>query len=398
MLEIILAVNIGSTSFKYQAFNKELETLATGKIDRVNSDGGILYHKNLMNGIELYRDVGNCDFRRAVMFALDLMVSPEWGIISDLNQIMGVGFKTAHGGDLTGTVRIDSAVIDAMEEFTVIMPSHNKPYIEAIKLFQAVLPGTPLVAVFETGFHSDIPDYAKTYGVPYEWSQKYGIRRYGFHGASHRYVTERAAEITGRTINEMRLISCHLGGSSSVCAVLNGKSIDTSMGFSAQSGLMMSARSGDLDPFVIFHLAERHNISFSEIKETLSNRSGLLGVSGISSDLRDIQETLQSGNIRARLTLDVFTYETVKFIGAYAVVLGGLDVLAFTGGIGENNPWLRQQISKRLKLLNVNLDEEKNANICGEAIISNSSSSVSVLVVPANEEIIIARETLAVTS
>jgi acetate kinase len=367
-----------------------MECLVRGKVDRIGQEDCSASHK-LTNGIKLDRPLPGSDYQKAIDYALILLSDRDYGVIEKTSDIQGIGLKTVHGGKISGTVLIDEKVIDAMHEFCVVAPAHNNIYLEAIQYLLKAYPNTPLVAVFETGFHKDMPLYAKTYSVPYEWYEKYGICRYGFHGASHRYISERTSEIIGSS--NYRLISCHLGGSSSICAVLNGKSIDTSMGFSNQSGLMMSNRVGDFDPYAIPYLVEKHNFTYKEIFDILTNKSGLLGISGISGDLRDLEKAAANGEFRAQHALDMFVYNTLKYIGAYVTVLGGLDVLAFTGGIGENSHYLRARICKGLSLFGVSIDEDKNL-APRDQIISSDSSDVKVLVIPANEELIIARETV----
>ena len=284
-----------------------------------------------------------------------------------------------------------------MQDFVPVAPVHNPVYIQAMQIFREILPGVPMVAVFETGFHATIPEHASTYGVPYEWREKYGVRRYGFHGSSHRYISQRVPELLCRPVKDLRLISCHLGGSSSVTAIHSGKSVDTSLGFSPQSGLEQSSRSGDLDPFVVLHVMEKENLTTAEIRQLLCKKSGLLGISGISNDVRDLEKGAEEGNARAALALEVFIYEVKKYIGAYAAALGGLDALAFAGGIGENSWHVRQQVCSGLEYLGIHLNQEANrAPAQGDRVISLPCSRVAVLVVYTNEELMVARETARV--
>jgi acetate kinase len=284
-----------------------------------------------------------------------------------------------------------------MKEFVPVAPVHNPVYIQAMQVFREVLPGVPIVAVFEPGFHVTIPERASVYGVPYEWLEKYGVRRYGFHGSSHRYISQRVPEVLGRSAAGLRLVSCHLGGSSSICAIRDGKSLDSSFGFSAQSGMEHAARCGELDPFAVLHVMEKEKLTTAQMRELLSKKSGLLGISGVSSDLRDIEEAAAQGNTRAALAIEVLVYEVKKYIGAFAVALGGLDAVAFAGGIGENSWQVRQEVCRGLEFLGLHLDDEKNrAPGSNDRIISSRDSNVAVLVVYTNEEIIVARETVRV--
>lgn len=397
MLKTILVANVGSTSFKYQLYTFQgMVELARGKVERIHSNEAVLTHLPVSAAAqrEEYRqELGWCDYSRAIRMSLDMLLEKESGAIESLDQIAAIGFKTVHAGPVSGAVLVDERVLQSMDEYAAVVPAHNRPYIDAIRLFQELLPATPLAAVFETAFHRDIPDYAHTYSLPYEWYEKYNIRRYGFHGASHRYVTEKAAEVLNRAPNELKMISCHLGGSSSVCAVRDGSSIDTSMGFSAQSGLPMSTRNGDIDPYIIFFLTERHGLTLEEIRQAMVMDSGLKGISGLSGDIRDLEKE-SSVNQRARLALNVFTYEVKKYIGAYAAALGGLDALIFTGGIGENGMNIRRDICTGLEFMGIKLDAKRNQVQEKIACISAPDAKVPVLVIPTNEGLIVARETI----
>jgi acetate kinase len=309
-----------------------------------------------------------------------------------------VGFKAVHGGPrYRGSFVVDDALLAAMKEFVPVAPVHNPVYIQAMEIFREVLPGVPMVAVFEPGFHVTIPDRAAAYGIPYEWTEKYGIRRYGFHGSSHRYISQRVPQMLERPAAGLRLVSCHLGGSSSICAIRDGKSVDSSFGFSAQSGMEHAARSGELDPFAVLYVMEKEKLTAAEVSEILCKKSGLLGISGVSSDLRDIEEAAEKRNPRAALAVDVLVYEVKKYIGAFAAAMGGLDVVAFAGGIGENSWRVREAVCREMEFLGIFLDEGKNRQPTGgDRVISHSESDVAVLVVYTNEEIIVARETVRV--
>jgi len=302
--------------------------------------------------------------------------------------IDAVGLKTVHGGpEFTGSYLVTGEVTDALRSFLAVAPAHNAIYLEAIGILGDVLPDTPLVAVFETGFHRTLPEAARLYGVPYEWAERYGIRRYGFHGASHRYVAGQ--------VEERRVVSCHLGGSSSVCAILDGESVDTSLGFSPQSGLVQGSRCGDLDPFAVLHLLPE--LGADELARVLCSESGLRGLSGVSGEMREVEEAAAAGDARAALAVDVFVHGVRREIGACAAVLGGVDALVFTGGIGENSPGLRARICSGLEFLGVELDPERNLNPgTAGGVASRDGASAAVVVVHTNEELVVARETVRV--
>jgi acetate kinase len=393
---LVLLSNVGSTSLKYRLLEMADEsTLAQGRIERVGSDRGILSHQ-ATGKTAVNRELPLPDYPAAVRLAISMLTDREVGAVPDLSSIGAVGFKVVHGGPVTGSVLLDERVLAALEEYIPIAPAHNPPYIQAIRIFQELLPKTPLVGAFETAFHRNMPERAFLYSVPYEWYEQYGVRRYGFHGASHRYVSDRVAEMLGRPLGELKTITCHLGGSSSLCAVDGGRSIDTSMGFSLQAGVPMTNRHGDLDAWVVTFMMERGGMSLAEVKEALGKRSGLLGVSGLSGDVRDLEEAAAKGHRRAELALEVFAYEVKKYIGAYAAALGGLDALAFAGGIGERGVAMRRRICDGLGFLGITLDPAKDEVRAEEAIISPDNATVKVLVVPTNEEIVVARECVKV--
>ncbi|MHB1133933.1 MAG: acetate/propionate family kinase [Chloroflexota bacterium] len=392
----ILLSNVGSTSLKYRLLEMEGEvTLAEGRIERVGSSRGLLHHQ-ATGRPTVARELPIADYTAAVQLAIDLLCDPQVGAVADLSGVGAVGFKAVHGGPVTGSVLIDEAVMQALADYTIIAPAHNPPYIQAIRVFQQLLPETPLVAVFETGFHRTLPAAAYLYPVPYEWYEQWGVRRYGFHGASHRYVAERTAAILGRPLEDLRVITCHLGGSSSLCAVRGGQSIDTSMGFSLQAGVPMTNRHGDLDAWIVPYMVERAGLTLEEVKSALSKQSGLLGISGLSGDVRDLEEAAARGHERAALALSVFAYQVKKYIGAYAAALGGLDALTFAGGIGERGAAMRRRICDGLGFLGIELAPEADHVLATEAVISPPQAAVRVLVVPTNEEIIVARECVRV--
>jgi len=389
----ILVVNVGSTSLKFRLFEMPDETvLAEGKIERVGTPISPVTYRA---GDESTREatIACPDQTTAIRHALSLMTGPG-GVLPDLAELAAVGFKPVHAKGISDAVFIDDDVIAAMEEYSLVAPAHNPPCVGAFRIFRDMLPTTPLIGAFETAFHRTMPDYASTYGIPWEWGAKHGIRRYGFHGASHRYVATRVPQLLGRNADELRIVSCHLGGSSSVCAIKAGVSLDTSMGFSPQSGLPSAARSGDLDPFVVLYVMAKEGLTADEMGDVLAHKGGLKGISGLSGDIRDLIEAAHGGNLRAELALNVLAYETRRHIGAYAAVLEGLDVLAFTGGIGENSAEIRARTCRGLRFLGVELDRVRNENPGGEGVISPAGSRVVVAVIRANEELVIARETM----
>jgi acetate kinase len=387
----VLICNIGSTSLKYQLFSMPEETvLAKGRIERVGSPSSPLQHWTANGAVE--KETPMPTYKDAVQTALSLLTDSQLGCLEQLEEISGVGFKTVHAGDVKGSARLTEEVLAKMEEYTPVVPAHNPPYLRAIRIFQELLPSVPLVGVFEPHFHVTMPEYAAIYGIPYEWTTQFGIRRYGFHGASHHYVSERVPQLLGVPPDSLKIISCHLGGSSSICAIDGGKSVDTSMGFSAQSGLFMARRAGDFDVFAIPFLQSK-GLTQEEIFDGLSRNGGLLGVSGVSEDMRDLEEAAAQGNARARLAIDAFVYGVKKYIGSYVAVLNGLDVLAFTGGMGERGVNVRARICRDLDYLGIRLDDARNADCCGkEGLISPPEARVKVMVILANEEMIVARE------
>ena len=391
----ILVPNLGSTSLKYQLIETEGErVLARGKIERIGSAESPITAWDETGGKDAKDAASIPDHRAAIEFLIDRLAHRGSSAVGK-GEIEAVGFKAVHGGPrYCGSFLVDDSLLAAMQEFRPVAPVHNPIYIQAMQIFREVLPGVPMVAVFETGFHSSLPPRAFTYGVPYEWLEKHGVRRYGFHGSSHRYVARRVAEMLGRPASELRLVSCHLGGSSSICAVEEGKSVDTSFGFSAQSGIEHATRSGDLDPFIILHLMEREKLTPAEIREALSKQGGLLGISGLSSDVRDLEEAASKGHRRSALALEVLVYQVKKYIGAFAAAMGGLNAVAFAGGIGENSWRLRQEVCREMEFLGIRLDGDMNCRPAhADRVISSPASGVAVLVVYTNEEIVVARET-----
>jgi len=393
---LILVSNVGSSSYKYQIIDIETEqTLTKGGVERIGNPPSTFTH-SAPGKPDLKGEIDAPNHNAAVAHVIKLVLSQEHGVLKDLSELAGVGFKTIFAKGITRSALITEDVIKAMEEYIPLASVHNPPYIASIRAFQELLPEKPLVGVFETWFHEDIPDYAYEFGVPREWLKKYSLRRYGFHGASHRYISERTPQLLGVSSEELKIISCHLGGSSSLCAIKYGKSIDTSMGFSTQSGVIQATRVGDFDPFATLYIMDKEGLTADEIRTILTKNSGVLGISEVSGDMRDVEEAAAEGNDNARLALDAFHYGVKKYIGAYVAALGGVDAIAFAGGIGEKGPESREAICDGLEFMGVKLDPQKNANRKSEGIISADDSRVKVLVVPTNEEIIVARETARV--
>jgi acetate kinase len=391
----VLVPNLGSTSLKVQLLDMADETvIARGRVESVGSERSRMSFSR-GNG-EATEDVAAvADHRSAVEWLLSRLGELEHG---PEDAIEAVGLKMVHGGPgFTDSHVVTDEVLEAMQDFVTVAPAHNAIYVEAIEILRDALPGTPMVAVFETGFHRTIPEQAHLYGVPYEWSEAYGVRRYGFHGSSHRFVSQRVPELLGRSPRGFRLVSCHLGGSSSLCAVRDGESVDTSFGFSPQSGVEQGTRCGDLDPFVVFHLMERTGKTADEVAQLLCSQSGLLGISGLTGDLRELEEAAAAGHARAALAIDVYVHGIRKQIGAFAAVLGGLDALAFAGGIGENSWRIREHVCDGLGFLGVELDLARNRRPgSGDAVVSTPGRPVAVVVVRTNEELVVARETVRV--
>ena len=393
----VLIPNLGSTSLKYQLLETQNEeVLARGKIDRIGGSESQLTAWDASTRLESRTVAQVPDHRAAIKILTEHLAGLGTG--SRAGGIEAIGFKAVHAGPrYCGSFLVDDALVAAMQDFVPVAPVHNPIYIQAMQIFREILPRIPMVAVFETGFHATMPERAYTYGVPPEWREKHGVRRYGFHGSSHRYIAQRVPELLHRSAEGLQLVSCHLGGSSSLTAIHNGKSVDTSFGFSPQSGLEQSSRSGDLDPFAVLRVMEKENLTPTKVRELLCKQSGLLGISGLSNDVRDLEKGMKVGNARAALALNVFVYEVKKCIGAYAAAMGGLDAVAFAGGIGENSWLVRKQVCEGLEFLGIHLDIEANSAVGhGDRIISQASSRTAVLIVYTNEELMVARETVKV--
>jgi acetate kinase len=386
----ILVANLGSTSFKYRLFDMNGEKqLARGGIERIGSPESKCFVEIGGQKQELTASIP--DHAVAVRMCLQQLTDPNTGCLKDASEVAAIGFKAVHGGRVSGVQRVTPDVLDAMTEMNDVAPAHNPCYINAMKLLAEKLPEIPLVAAFETGFHQTIADRLKHYAAPFDWAEKLHIKRWGFHGASHRYISVRTAELLGRS--DLRIISCHLGGSNSLCAIKNGQSVATTLGMSPQTGLPHNNRVGDFDPFALPIVMKATGQTLDQVLDTLAEKSGLLGLSGVSGDIRDLEEAATAGNARARLALDVFTAEIRRHLGGLLVELGGADVVVFTGGIGENGVNIRSEVCRDLQELGIELDPQRNATAKGESRISSDASKTQVWVIPTNEELIVARQT-----
>lgn len=390
----ILVINCGSSSLKYQLIDMKNENLiAKGLVERIGIEGSILTHSP-ENKDKIIIEQCMKDHKDAVKLVLNTLVDKNYGVINDMSEISAVGHRVVHGGEkYASSVIIDEDVLKTIEECSKLAPLHNPPNIIGINACKALMPNTPMVAVFDTAFHQTVPDYAYMYALPYELYEKYSIRRYGFHGTSHKYVSQVASEMLNKPLKDLKIITCHLGSGSSIAAIKNGKSIDTSMGFTPLPGMVMGTRCGDIDPAIINYLVSTVGYTIDEVNDILNKKSGFLGLSGVSSDSRDIENAAAEGNKRAKLALDVFFYRVKKYIGAYAVALGGIDALVFTAGIGENAYKIREGICEGLEFMGVCIDKEKNKTRGLAVDISSSSSKVKILIIPTNEELTIARDT-----
>lgn len=389
----VLVVNCGSSSLKYQLVNMENEeVVAKGLVEKIGLSDSVFTHKwgdekKVIEGaIE--------DHSKAVKMLLDILTDKEYGVISSMDEIDAVGHRVVHGGEkFAGSVLITDEVMQALDECSIMAPLHNPPNIVGIKACQAIMPGVPQVGVFDTAFHQTMPKEAFMYGLPYSLYKEHGIRKYGFHGTSHKYVASQVAKVMGKSVEELRIINCHLGNGSSITAIKNGESIDTTMGFTPLAGVLMGTRCGDIDPAVVLYIQKRLGLSADEVDTLMNKKSGVLGVSEVSSDFRDLGTAAEEGNEQAKLALDMFHYQVRKCIGALAAAMGGVDVITFTAGVGENGVEDRAGICAGLEYLGAKLDVERN-NVRGkDALISTDDSTVKLYVIPTNEEIMIARDT-----
>ena len=395
---IVLVVNCGSSSLKYQLVNMDNEeVMAKGLVEKITLPDAQLTHKWNGRKKEIVQPIP--DHKVAVKLVLDLLTDPEAGVIKSMKEIDAVGHRVVHGGEeFASSTLITDEVMKALERCSAFAPLHNPPKIIGIKACRAIMPEVPQVGVFDTSFHQTMPPEAYMYGLPYELYKEDGIRRYGFHGTSHRYVADRIAEVMGVKKEDLRIISCHLGNGSSLAAIKGGRSIDTTRGFTPLAGMLMGTRCGDIDPAIVCTVMDKHHLSAQEMDTLMNKKSGVLGISGVSSDFRDLGEAAAAGNERARLALDMFHYQVRKLIGALAAAMGGVDVITFTAGVGENGIEDRAAICEGLEYLGAELDAERN-NVRGkDALISTDDSACKVYVIPTNEEIMIARDTKDIVS
>ena len=393
----ILVINAGSSSLKYQLLNPETqEVLAKGLCERIGIDGKFTYKPTGKEAVK-GADVAMPTHSEAIQTVLNALVDPANGVIGSMDEIGAVGHRVVHGGEkFASSVLITDEVMAAIEECNPLAPLHNPANIIGIKACQALMPNTPMVAVFDTAFHQTMPPVAYTYALPYEYYEQDKVRRYGFHGTSHKYVSQRAAVMLGKPIEELKLISCHLGNGSSITAINGGKSVDTSMGFTPLAGLPMGTRCGDIDAGILEYLMNKHGYNIDEMLNILNKKSGVLGISGVSSDFRDLEDAAPKGNQRAQLALDSFDYNVKKLVGAYAAAMGGVDAIIFTAGVGENGPDTRANVVSGLESMGVKLDAEKNNTRGKEVDVATDDSKVRVLVIPTNEELMIAMDTAAI--
>lgn len=396
----ILVLNCGSSSIKYKLYNMDDESvLAQGGVERIGIDNAFI-KVTLLSGEKKVIMHDMPDHKEGVNFVFKTLLDPEIGAIKSLEEIDAVGHRVVQGGDkFNQSVIVDKSVEDGIEELCDLAPVHNAGHLKGLRAVDALMPGTPQVCVFDNAFHSTMPDYAYLYAVPYELYEKYHVRRYGFHGTSHRYVSKRVCEILGLDVNDSKIITCHIGNGASVAAVLNGKVLDTSMGLTPLAGLMMGSRSGDIDASAVTYIMDKLGMKPQETADYLNKQSGVLGITGISSDMRDVENAANEGNERAILALKMYSYRIKKYIGAYAAAMGGVDAVVFTAGVGENQTGMRFDACENLDFLGIKIDKEKNDKIRGkEAVISTPDSRVKVVVVPTDEEIVIARDTKELVS
>ncbi len=395
---IILVLNCGSSSLKYQLLDMKgdevYDLLAKGLVERIGMEAGCIKHQAA--GKEKFeKEMPIEDHTVGIKAVIDALLDKEYGVLSSLEDIEAVGHRVVHGAEeFVCSQLITDKVIAQLEKCSVFAPLHNPANILGIKAVSAVLPDVPQVGVFDTAFHQSMPAYAYMYGLPYEYYEKYGIRRYGFHGTSHKYVSAKGAKFAGLDINDSKIITCHLGNGSSIAAVMNGKSIDTTMGFTPLEGLLMGTRCGNIDPEVVTYIQEKEGLSASEMSKVMNKKSGMLGLSCLSSDCRDLSEAADGGNAKAKLTLKKLTYDITKFIGAYAAAMNGVDLIVFTGGIGENNSRIRRRVCENLTYLGVKFDYDANTVRGEDTIITLPDSKVKVALITTNEELMIARDTM----
>ncbi|NCB41682.1 MAG: acetate kinase [Clostridia bacterium] len=390
----ILVINCGSSSLKYQVLEMETEELlCKGLVERIGIEGAILKHEK--NGMDKYvLEVPMKDHKEAIGHVLETLVDKTYGIAASMDEISAVGHRVVHAGEkYASSVLLTDDVIKALEDCVSLAPLHNPPNLLGISACKELMPSTPMVGVFDTAFHQTMPAEAYIYALPYEYYTKYGVRRYGFHGTSHRFVSERAAAMLGKSISDCKVITCHLGNGASIAAIDGGKVVDTSMGFTPLEGLVMGTRCGDIDPAIIDFICAKEGLSLAQMNSVLNKKSGVLGISGVSSDFRDIEAAAEEGNVRAALALKVYSNKVKFYIGAYMAELNGADAIVFTAGLGENGMEMRKSICSDLESLGIELCEESNKVRGKEAVLSSESSKVKILLIPTNEELMIAKDT-----
>ena len=391
----ILVLNCGSSSLKYQLINMETdEVMASGKYERIGEKEAFLTHKIEGTGKKIKIENPAYNHTEAIEFTLEQLVNPEYKVIDSLDEITAIGHRLVHGGEkIAESVKIDDNVIEVLKEYTDLAPLHNPACILGIEACKKVMPEKPMVGVFDTAFHQTIPQEKYIYPIPYEYYEKYKVRKYGFHGTSHMYVSQRLAEIENKDIKDLKIVTCHLGQGSSICAVKNGKSIDTSMGLSPLGGIPMVTRSGDMDPSVLTYIMKKDNLTADEMESILNKESGVSGISGLAPDFRIIEQAANEGNERAQIAMSSFKYAIASYIAKYAVAMNGIDYIIFTGGVGENQILIRKGICEQLTFMGVEIDEDLNNMRGEEKLISKADSKVKVYVIPTNEELMIAKET-----
>ena len=389
----ILVLNCGSSSLKYQLINMETEeVLASGKYERIGEKEAFITHK--VNGQKIKIENPAYNHTEAIEFTLKQLTNPEYKVIDSLDEINAIGHRLVHGGEkISESVVIDDKVIEVLKEYTDLAPLHNPACILGIEACKEVMPDKPMVGVFDTAFHASIPKEKYIYPIPYEYYKKYGVRKYGFHGTSHMFVSKRLAEIENISLEGTKIVTCHLGQGSSICAIKDGKSIDTSMGLTPLGGILMVTRCGDLDPSVITYLMKKENLTPSEMEDILNKKSGLTGISGLAPDFREIEDASNADNEKAKIAVDEFDYAIASYIAKYAVAMNGIDYIIFTGGVGENQINIRKGICEKLEFMGVKLDLDANNMRGEEKVISSQDSKIKVYVIPTNEELMIAKET-----
>ena len=395
----VLVINCGSSSLKYQILDMTNESLlCKGLVERIGMDGSVITHEKIGQD-KVKTEVPMNDHKDAIEQVLAAVQNAEYGVVKSMDEIGAVGHRVVHAGEkFAKSVLITEEVKKALEECVELAPLHNPPNLLGIAACEALMPGTPMVAVFDTAFHQTMPAESYIYAIPYEYYEKYGIRRYGFHGTSHKYVAERAAKMLNTHLDELKLITCHLGNGASVSAIKRGKCIDTSMGFTPLEGLAMGTRSGDIDPAIVTYIRQKENLPQGKANDILNKKSGVLGISGVSSDFRDLEAALEEGNERAALALKVFAHKVRHYIGAYIAEMNGVDAIIFTAGVGENDIYMRELICDNLGQLGIKLDPVKNKVRGKETIISADDAKVKLLLIPTNEELMIARDTFDIVT